>query len=264
MANETLTERSLAGLRVSKVAERSQFYNILIYGQSGTGKTTLAGSADAVASLRPVLFIDIEGGTTSLVHSYPEVETVRVTTWKEMQEVYNQLLLGKEEYQTVVLDSLTEIQKFNMYHVMQAALAKRGEEKVELDVPAQRDWGVSLEQIRRMVRGFRDLQMNTIFTALERSDKNDRTGQVTLSPSLPGKLAGEIAAFLDIVVYYYVKEVPMPDGGTEFKRLLLSQKTDAVVAKDRSGKLPQIIEYPTMQQIHTIMTTKTEAKETVK
>lgn len=249
----TLTQRTLAGLPVQKVQERSSYFNMLIYGESGTGKTTLAGSADMVPNMRPVLFIDIEGGTESLRHSYPEVDTVRVQNWKEMQDVYNFLYEGDHEYQTVVLDSLTEIQKFNMYQIMSDLMQKRPD--LDPDVPGMREWGKNLEQIRRMVRGFRDLEMHTIFTALSKSEKNQKTGATSTMPSLSGKLASEVAAFLDVVVYYYVKQIG--DGSdAEFKRLLLAQKTDDVIAKDRSGKLPMIIEGPTMSEIFRLMTTK--------
>ena len=248
MAN--LTRRSLGGLEITPVQERSSYYNILIYGESGTGKTTLAGSADEVPSMRPVLFIDIEGGTESLKHSYPEVDTIRVTSWKEMQQVYNALYDGDHPYKTVVLDSLTEIQKFSMYNIMTDLIQKRPD--LDPDVPGMREWGKNLEQMRKMVRGFRDLEMHTIFTALNMSDKDQKTGLTTMQPMLSGKLAKEVAAFLDVVVYYYVKQIG--DGSdAEFKRLLLTQKTDAQVAKDRTGKLPMIIEGPTMKEIHEYM-----------
>jgi hypothetical protein len=250
---EVLTQRTLAGLPVRTVHERSPFLNIMIYGASGTGKTILTGSADAVPEMRPVLFVDIEGGTESLRATYPDVETVRVTTWKEMQAVYNVLHSGKHDYRTVVLDSLTEIQKFNMYNIMTELYAAKGDSgKVDPDVPSMREWGKNLEQIRRFVRAFRDLQMHTLFTALERQDKDERTGLVTIRPSLSGKMAEEVAAFLDIVMYYYVKEVKENEE-TVTKRLLLTRKSPQHTAKDRSGKLPIVIQDPDMSKLYQLM-----------
>lgn len=235
---------------MQKVQDRSLFLNLLFYGESGTGKTTLAGSADMVPAMRPVIVVDIEGGTTSLRHSYPEVHTVRVTTWKEMQQVYDALEAGEGGYRTVVLDSLTEIQKFNMYDIMNSLTQKRPD--LDPDVPGMREWGKNLEQMRKYIRAFRDLDMHTIFTALNMTDKDQKTGQVTMQPMLSGKLAKEAAAFLDVVGYYYVKQIGSDDK-MEMKRLLLTQKTDAQVAKDRSGKLPMIIEDPTMEKIFNFM-----------
>ena len=244
IATESLTPtRSLAGLPVQKVQARSQYLNILVYGESGVGKTSLAGSADAVPEMRPVLVVDIEGGTESLRSTYPNVDTVRVTTWKEMQSLYNELHRGKSGYQTIVLDSLTEIQKLNMYSIMQAVVAARPD--LDPDVPSMREWGKNLEQIRRFVRGFRDLPVHTIFTALEVADKDERTGAVMKTPMLSGKLRGEIPAFLDIVLYYFMKK-----HNDDFIRAVLCQKTDTHVAKDRTGKLPRTLANPTMADIY--------------
>lgn len=247
---EVITPRTIAGLQITPVQERSQFLNILVYGDSGTGKTTLAGSADEVPEMRPCLVVDVEGGTESLRHSYPGVETVRVKSWKDVQNVYNVLHEGQHDYQTIILDSLTEIQKFNMYQIMTDLGQLRPD--LDPDVPGMREWGKNLEQIRKFVRGFRDLEMHTIFTALSKSDKNARTGLETTKPSLSGKMADEVAAFLDVVAYYYVKQVG--DGeSAEYKRILLTQKTDQYVAKDRSGRLPMIIESPTMSRLYELM-----------
>lgn len=254
MSKEILTTTTLGGLAVIPVQQRAPYINMLVYGDSGVGKTTFAGSADDCPDLRPVLMIDFEGGTESLVRSYPDVQQVRVTTWKEMQAVYDELQRGKTGFRTVILDSLTEIQKFNMYSIMEDLQKMRPD--LDPDVPTMREWGKNLEQMRKFVRAFRDLPMNTIFTALKKDDKNDRTGMVTTMPSLSGKLAGEVAAFLDIVAYYYVKRIGSGEDA-EDRRLLLTQKTETVIAKDRTRSLPVVVEDPTMQTLFDIINSNT-------
>lgn len=255
--SEVLTSRTLGGLEIVPVQKRAPYLNVLVYGDSGVGKTTFAGSSDAVPELRPCLIIDFEGGTESLVRKYPDIDQVRVANWKEMQAVYDELHRGKHGYSTVILDSLTEIQKFNMYNIMEDLIADKTDR--DIDVPGMREWGKNLEQMRRFVRAFRDLPMNTIFTALKKDDKNERTGMVTTKPSLSGKLADEVAAFLDIVVYYYVKQVTI-DGEKKDRRLLLSAKTETIIAKDRTDALPQVIEDPTMQIVFDAITSRDSGK----
>ena len=252
MATPLLTPGNLGGLPVGKVQDEEITYlNFLIYGESSVGKTTLAGSADEVPDMRPVLIIDIEGGTFSLQNAGYNADVVRVKSWKEMQELYNHLYEGDHGYQTIVLDSLTEIQKFNMYNIMEDMIAKKPD--ADPDIPSIREWGKNLEQIRRFVRAFRDLPTHTIFTALQKIEKDDRTGVRWTYPDLSGKLASQVAAFMDIVLYYYVKQVPGDSGEPENKRFVLTQKTESQIAKDRSGRLPIVIENPTMREIFDIM-----------
>lgn len=249
---EVITQRNLAGLRIVKAAERPPFINILIYGNSGMGKTRLAGTSDDVPAMRKVLIIDVEGGTLTLTHSNPQVDIVRVENWRQVQAVYDELYAGNHDYSTVVLDSLTEIQKFNMYTIMEDLKSDPKNSERSIDVPSMREWGINLEQMRKFVRAFRDLPINTIFTALAKEEKNVRTGLLHKQPSLSGKLAGEVAAFLDIVCYMYVKEI---DG--EMRRMLLTTSTDEYVAKDRTGKLPLVIQNPTMAEIYNYIETST-------
>jgi len=257
VTNELIRPGFVAGLPVRKAVEAREHVNMLIYGKSGVGKTQLAGSADAVPSMRKVLVVDVEGGTMTLGHSYPDCDVVRVKNWNEIADLYEFLVAGNHDYNTAIIDSLTEAQKFNMSAVMAKRIMEREEkgESQDPDVPDMRAWGKNIEQIRKFVRAFRDLDMNVIFTALVKEEKNPRTGVIERMPYLSGKLAGEVAAFLDIVVYMYMKTID-----DEVKRIILSAATDEYVAKDRTGKLPPVLEFPTMAEImkYTVPTQKTE------
>jgi len=252
---EVLRPRQLGGLKIIKAKERPPHMNILIYGESGVGKTRLAGSADSVPRMRRVLVVDLEGGTLTLEQNNPDVDIIRVKTWAEMQAVYDALYAGDHDYETVIIDSLSEVQKFNMYDVMKNRV-DTSSANIDIDAPDMRAWGINLEQMRKFVRAFRDLPVNTIFTALMKDDKDKKTGLSIKKPNLSGKLASEVAAFLDIVVYMYMKEV---DG--EQTRLLLSAATDDVVAKDRTGKLPVVMLNPTMETIIDLIEGKAKVEE---
>lgn len=244
---EVLTSETLGGLKVEPVSKRPQAVNMLIYGDPGVGKTVLAGSASKVENMAPVLFIDVEGGTMSLRNKYPDVDVVRVSNWQDMTAIYNDIASSESKYKTIVIDSLTEIQKFSMYNIMRDLV--NSDPDRDPDVPGIREWGKNAEQIRRFVRAFRDLPVNTIFTALAATDKDQKTGAVLSRPYLSGKLASEVAGFLDIVCFMYIRIV---DG--EVRRLMLTSSTDSCVAKDRSDSLPPVLEEPDMQTIHQIVT----------
>lgn len=233
---------TIAGLPIQKVTEHPPYFNMLIYGDSGTGKTTLAGSADAVPEMRKVLVIDVEAGTLSLRSRFPDVEVVRVKSWQDLQSVYNELYAGDHGFSTVVIDSLTEIQKLSMDEIMRKVIAKHDERDEE--IPQLREWNINIEQTRKFVRLFRDLPMSTIFTALRKQDKNLVRGTSRSKPSLSGKVADEVAGFLDIVAYLYTKEVDQVQT-----RILLCSATEEVVAKDRTDLLPLTIMNPTMSTI---------------
>jgi phage nucleotide-binding protein len=241
---EVLRADSLGELSVVGVQEEIPNLNLLVYGDPGVGKTVLAGSAAAVEAMCPVIFIDAEGGTLSLRNKYPDVKKVRVKHFADLSVAYNALRENPGLYRTVVLDSITEIQKYGMYEIM-AKTVKEDPER-DPDLPGIGEWGKNTEQMRKVIRAFRDLPMNTIFTALARTEK-DKKGKVTTQPSLSAKLANEAAGFLDIVVYMYRKV-----EDEQIVRRILTMATDEITAKDRTDRLPPYLDNPTMQELYTI------------
>lgn len=220
-------------------AESIEHLSLLIYGEPGAGKTFLAGTAQDHPDTSPVIIFDIEGGVTTL-RRRRDIDVIQIRSIKELEQKYNELAADTSGYyKTVVVDSLTELQKLDMRDIMEEQYQKRPD-TTDKDVPSQREWGKSGEHIRKIVRAFRDLPMNSIFTALSTIDK-DEAGIVTYFPDLPGKLRIHIPGFVSIVGYLTANE----EKGEILRRLQVA-KTRRVIAKDRTDSLGDIIESPTI------------------
>lgn len=255
-----LSLSSIGGLQIRKPQQRLPYLNIMVYGDSGVGKTLLAGTAAYVKELSPVLFVDVEGGTHTLSHfddtsdidviPDPEADD-RTVRWTDIQKIYNDLYNGRHPYKTVVIDSLTDMQKLAMNHVL--GNGTKMDFDVEGNLPQFKDWHINTEQMRRMVRAFRDLPINTIFTALADEKPDPRTAQsenprMIKNPSFTKKLAQEIPAFFDIVLYMYSKA-----RGSQNVRYIQTDKDNSVVAKCRVQGVPLTVENPNMEALYDML-----------
>lgn len=247
--SNVLRPGDIGGLKLAPAKDQEPNLNMLVYGDVGVGKTRLGGSADAVPELRPVLIIDAEGGTFTLRSCYPNCDVIRVTDWHSLQAVYDELHAGVHDYRTVVIDSLTELQMYNMEQVMER-LKEKDEERYDRqgdgEVASMLEWQINSKQVRKFIRAFRDLKLTTVFTALVKEDKT-KSGKLIKRPSLPGKLAISVAGMFDIVGYLAMAEAE----DEQQVRAMLTQPTDTITAKDRSGKLPKpYMINPTMADIY--------------
>jgi hypothetical protein len=256
LLDDTITATSIGGLPLRKAARDRPSLNMLIYGPYGAGKTLLCGTADDVPEMRSVLFLDIEGGTFTLQHKFPNTNVLRITNWSQLNDVYDEFKAGVHtKYNTIVIDSLTEAQVMNMDDVMRALVLAKPDRNE--DVPDVREWQINQKQVKKMIRFFRDLPVTVIMTALLKEDKDKLSGKVTKGPDLPGKLSGQVPALFDEVFYLYIKKLELSgDEKARDHRLLLTGSTEDTRAKDRSGQLPLVMVDPTMKMIYDVMMRK--------
>jgi phage nucleotide-binding protein len=232
-------------LQVKPPSEVVDWINLLVYGDPGSGKTWLTGTAADDKRLSPLLIADVEGGLTTLRHR-KDVDVKPIRSMKDLEALYNTLYKsikdGKIHYGTVAIDSLSELADLDMRDIMKEAYAKNPD-KVDKDVPSQREWGKARAHMRTIVRAFRDLPCHVIYTAQVATLQEE--GQPTkYFPGLSGKLRTEIPGFMDIVGYLTAES----QQGVIERRLQI-QGTRRVVAKDRTSSLaPEagFIESPTL------------------
>ena len=254
-----------ASLNIQALAERTEFAKVLIYGDSGVGKTVFASTAP-----RPILWLESEGGTSSI----GDKEGIDVATVQGL-ETYRDALVYLQAnpglYATVVIDSLSETSAAVLKEIMQHV--KKDDVTRDEFAPQFGEWGRLTGIMREIVRAFRDLPMHVVITALQREDKDELTGKTKVRPRLSPTLADELPAFMDAVLYYYTatikggevnKEgIEADEEGITIVRNALLKPTGKYAAKCRvpfGTESPDFIADPTFPAIAELLGIKPKAK----
>src|SRR5262245_6743841 len=242
-------------LQVKQPSEIVEWLNLLVYGEPGVGKTWYVGTAEDHIETMPLLIIDVDGGVTTLRHRDVDCIPCRsidkhpVTGADGINQIYEKLFKSIytdengvqriEHYNTVAIDRLDELADVDMRFIMRDAYA-RNPDKVDIDVPSPREYGINRSHIRKLVRAFRDLPCHVIFVCGV-ATRQEEGQPIKYFPGFSGKLQTEVPGFCDIVGYY------TNDTSTgELVRRMQFQGTRRVQAKDRTDSLGQLIDNPTV------------------
>ena len=204
---------------------------ILVFGASGAGKTTLCATAPG-----KTLIISMEAGLLS-IKDKDNVTAIEVKEASEIEEIAQLLESGKLDYDTVCLDSVTE-----MSEILLASEKARSKDP-------RRAYGEVIEVMTRTMRRFRDLKIHVIFVAKEDKIRDEQTGVFHHQPMMVGaKLPVQIPYFFDEVLALRTFTEENEEGKKIINRWLQTTIGDNYTAKDRSGKL-ETFEEPNLTHV---------------
>lgn len=161
---------------------------MLIYGQPGIGKSTMALSAPT-----PVLF-DFDGGVqrVNVAHQCP---TLQVKSWDEAVQALDEIRQGGVPCETIVIDTAGKMLDFMSDYIM------RNDSKMR-----QRDGSLSLKgygarkvMFQSFLMQVSQMHKHIVFVAHEKEDKDGDTKIVR--PEIGGSSAGDLMKELDLVGY---------------------------------------------------------------
>jgi hypothetical protein len=241
------------------VQDQREHLNTLYYGDGGTGKTT---DLAFLANLGRTLYIDAESGIKRsplerLGVNVSNLELLKVDeglNFDVLEEAFwsikRDLDNDPESWAGVVWDSGTEI-----YHALIDALVGRRVDKAErlqkqgrnvAEVMTNRffvdrdDYGVMSEQVRFLLRRFRDLPCHFGIAFLERRDQDSSDGKVRIGPAITPGLQSDVIGWHDIVCRTSY------DG----RHYLGATRPEGVrQGKDRYGLLPESMVDPTIERM---------------
>lgn len=189
---------------------------VLVYGQSGAGKTSL------IKTLPEPIVLSAEGGLLSIQDA--NLSYIEIASMQDLQEAYQWLTSSDEakKYQSVALDSISEI----------GEVVLSTEKKINKDPRAA--YGAMQEQITEIIRAFRDLPNRHVYFTAKCEKTQDESGRVMYSASMPGNKTGQaLPYFFDEVLALRVEK----DADNNTQRALMCDSDGLWLAKDRSGKL---------------------------
>lgn len=200
---------------------------ILLYGPSGVGKTRLAAQfpSPLLLSCDPGSM----GGALSAVNF--GIKQLKIANYQDLMSLMPVLKAQAGiEFKTIIIDSVTYLGKL----VMQNILANANRE-----LPRFEEWGLNYTRTARLINNFAEMNCHVIFTAIDKTDKDEVTGKMFGGPSLPGQLQKELPQAVDVCARLFTTTGYGTDGKLQVKYLLRTVPDDLWFAKDRTQKLPK-------------------------
>ncbi len=159
---------------------------MLIYGQAGTGKTTLALSAP-----KPLLF-DFDNGINRTTYEH-RTDTVQVSSWEMVEDVF-----AKEDlsgYETLIFDTGGKLLDYMTEYIIRKN-SKMGRSSGQLTMQG---FGERKQMFRQLCKKIMLMNKHLIFVAHRDTQKNNE--EIRYVPLFGGSSYDDLVTDLDLVGY---------------------------------------------------------------
>ena len=217
-----------------------------LFGEPGAGKTTLACQFP-----RPIL-LDVDKGHLSVIGL--KGKRIPINTCDHLLAAYEWLMRHLDDFDTVIIDTLTELQYMNLAEVTKNAFMRDTTGKRIDDLDASlKDWGKNTEWMRRVIRAFKGLDKHVIFICHELEAQDEDTKIWHIRAALTPKLAISFIGACDLVGYLSVDTERITEEGEALRILHIAPgeglKTKFRIRRHEGLPTPTELEDPSYSDI---------------
>lgn len=192
--------------------------SFVIYGRSGTGKTTLAADFP-----KPMLYIDIKDKGTKSIKDIKGIKKRKIITFQDFEDTYWWLVENPEVYNTVVIDTASQLQAMKVREFGEGKKTRGKRTVGDWGTLTKRDWGDIAASMKEWLNNYRDLVelgIDVVFIAQDRAfnigddDDDEETLVPEIGPGLSPSIAKSLNASVDLI------------GNTFIRTRLIKKKND--------------------------------------
>lgn len=238
--------------RIQSIGTEEQFLKILLYGASGTGKTTFWATMPG-----PILSIICSGGNktgeTRSINTPENKKKIKQVTLKESSELKELIdYIGSTSgFKTVVLDHVSGLQDLILREIL----------GIE-EIPVQKGWGTAsqqqygavAQQCKEYLRGLLNLSCNIVIVGQERTfnGKDDGLSSDIIQPTVGVATIPSLAGWLNPACDYIIQSFKRPKTTTTYTTVGVGPKAKRIPTIKR-GKG---VEYCLRCEPHDVFITK--------
>lgn len=161
---------------------------VAIYGQPGSGKTTIG-----LSSPKPVMF-DFDGGINRTNKAF-QCPTLEVSKWEDVKQALDELKCGEIEFQSIIVDTCGKMLDF-----MSDYIIRNNSKMAKYDGSLTlQGYGARKVMFINFLRECTMMGKNVVFICHEKEEKDGETRIVR--PDMSGSSLGDLLKELDLVGY---------------------------------------------------------------
>jgi hypothetical protein len=254
--------------------DTEEFVKALYFGTESTGKTTAAAFMANLPGDGDVIVINAEAGFKKrpLKALGVRIECLKiwnppgngVITYEKLERLYFRTAARLREdpkaVKGVIMDSGTEITNkileaasWTMYEREQRNQKKADEDKrFSAEVVELQDYGLMTQQMRKLIRKFRDLPCHFAMTALETEAQGEGEfshSKKQAAPEFTPKLRTSILGYVDVALRLTSDTLPVGEQEQETLVTARTKPSALVRGKDRLGVLPRDMPEPRFDRV---------------